>query len=48
MKGAIEMPSDVLGVLTIQLEDADEGWKLLLAKEMRAAGLAVDASRILD
>jgi len=48
MKGAIEMPSDVLGVLTIQLEDADEGWKLLLAKEMRAAGLAIDASRILD
>ncbi len=37
----VEIPSDYSGVLYIQL-DEQGGWRLALAKEMKAAGLAVD------
>lgn len=38
---AVEIPSDYSGVLYIQL-DEQGGWRLALAKEMKAAGLPVD------
>ncbi|MFC4212479.1 TIR domain-containing protein [Pedobacter lithocola] len=41
LKGAIETPSDYDGILYIQYDEAD-GWKLLLAKEMKNAGLSVN------
>lgn len=37
----VEIPSDYSGVLYIQLDDQG-GWRLALAKEMKAAGLPVD------
>jgi len=41
----VEIPSDYKGVLFISLDIAG-AWRLLLAKEMRAAGLPIDMNRI--
>ena len=41
----VERPSDVDGVLYIPLDPGDT-WRLLLAKEMKAAGLPVDLNRL--
>jgi len=46
-KGAVEIPSDLYGVIYTELDDAD-GWKLKLVREMKAAKLDVDISRILE
>jgi len=43
-KGDIEVPSDLLGLVYEPLDDSD-GWKLRLAKELRAAGFKVDLNR---
>lgn len=43
-KGDIEIPSDYSGVIYVRL-DGDGAWKLRLVKELRAAGLAVDANK---
>lgn len=40
-KGEIEMPSDFLGVLYIDIDSAG-AWRLTLAKELKVAGLKVD------
>ena len=45
LDGDLEMPSDYAGVLYIPL-DAAEGWKLTLAREMRAAGMSIDMNLI--
>jgi len=45
-KGSIEMPSDVLG-LVYEPMDRSEGWKLKLARELKAAGFDVDFNRAL-
>lgn len=45
-RGGLEMPSDYSGVLYIQLDDRG-AWRLQLAKELRAAGLAVDMNKAL-
>lgn len=44
-KGDVEIPSDLYGVIYTEL-DANEGWKLALVKELKAAGLAFDANRV--
>jgi predicted nucleotide-binding protein len=44
-KGDVEIPSDLYGVIYTNL-DADEGWKLKLAKEMKAAGLKFDGDKV--
>ena len=41
LEGDMEMPSDYDGVLYIPL-DVSEGWKLTLARELRAAGMTID------
>lgn len=41
-----EIPSDYSGVLYVKL-DADGGWRLQLAKELKAAGLPVDMNKAL-
>lgn len=41
VKGDIEMPSDFLGIVYEPFDDAD-GWKLRLAKELKAAGYRID------
>lgn len=45
-KGGIEMPSDVLG-LVYESMDSSEGWKVKLARELKAAGFQVDMNRAL-
>jgi predicted nucleotide-binding protein len=43
-KGSIALPSDILGVAYVPMDESG-GWKLLLAKELRAAGFDVDLNR---
>jgi len=43
-KDNVEIPSDYLGVVYTPLDDAG-GWRLKLAKEMKAAGLDVDLNK---
>jgi predicted nucleotide-binding protein len=45
-KGEIEMPSDVFG-LVYESMDSGEGWKLTLAKELKAAGFDADLNKAL-
>ena len=45
LEGDLEMPSDYAGVLYIPL-DATEGWKLTLARELRAVGMKIDMNRL--
>jgi predicted nucleotide-binding protein len=40
----VELPSDMGGVLYVELDES-EGWKVKLAREMRAAGLPVDMNK---
>jgi predicted nucleotide-binding protein len=40
-KGSIEIPSDYGGVVYVPMDDA-QGWHLLLAREIKAAGIEVD------
>ena len=40
----VEVPSDFHGVVYVPL-NASGAWKLLLAREMKAAGLDVDLNR---
>jgi predicted nucleotide-binding protein len=44
-KGAVEIPSDLYGVIYTDMDDG-EGWKLKLIKEFKAAKLEFDASRV--
>jgi predicted nucleotide-binding protein len=44
-KGDVEIPSDLYGVIYTDM-DASDGWKLKLVKELRAADLPVDISKI--
>lgn len=41
----VELPSDMQGVLYVEVDPAG-AWRMELAKEMRAAGLAVDLNRL--
>lgn len=43
-KGNVEMPSDFVGVLYIDI-DAAGAWRLTLAKELKVAGLKVDLNK---
>ena len=40
----VEVPSDYHGVLFIPIDDSQD-WRLLLAKEMKAAGLSIDLNK---
>jgi predicted nucleotide-binding protein len=40
-KGEMELPSDYNGVVYVRMDDGD-GWHMRIAREMKAAGLAVD------
>ena len=44
-KGDVEIPSDLYGVIYTNM-DADDGWKLKLAKELKAAGLKFDGDKV--
>jgi predicted nucleotide-binding protein len=47
VKGEVDIPSDFSGVAYTTLDDHG-AWKTKLAKEMRAAGLKVDADKVLN
>ena len=44
LKGDIERPSDSDGIIYIAL-DPNDGWKILLAKELKEAGLNIDLNK---
>jgi len=46
VKGDVEMPSDVIG-LVYERMDAADGWKMRVAKELNAAGFDVDLNKAL-
>jgi predicted nucleotide-binding protein len=43
-KGDVEMPSDIFG-LVYEPMDKNEGWKIRLARELKAAGFTIDLNR---
>jgi predicted nucleotide-binding protein len=45
VKGGVERPSDFDGVVYIDLDDHG-AWQMMLARELRAAGLAFDANKV--
>ena len=45
-KGNVEIPSDYDGVIYIPLDDAG-GWRMEIVKELKSAGIDVDANRAL-
>jgi predicted nucleotide-binding protein len=44
-KGAVEISSDLHGVIYTDMDAAD-GWKLKLAKELKAAGLKFEGDKV--
>lgn len=44
-KGEVEIPSDLYGVIYTDM-DASDGWKLKLARELKAAGLKFDGDKV--
>jgi len=40
-KGGVELPSDFDGIVYVSMDDP-QGWRLLLAREIKAAGIGVD------
>jgi len=47
VKDKIEIPSDYTGVMYIGVDNND-GWKMILSKEIKAAGLEIDLNKIFD
>jgi len=45
-KGILEFPSDYMGVIYVPLDESG-GWKLLLARELKAAGFSIDMNKVL-
>lgn len=45
-RGPLELPSDILGVGYVQLDDAGS-WRFSLAKELRAAGFPIDMNKVI-
>lgn len=46
LNAGVEKPSDIEGIAYLNYPDGN--WKVELAKEMHAAGITVDMSRLLD
>lgn len=45
VKGDVEIPSDYHGVIFVQL-DSNDGWRLKVAQELKAAGLTIDMNKV--
>ncbi len=45
VKGDVEIPNDISGVVYISMDDAG-AWKFAVAKEMKAAGYDIDMNLI--
>ena len=46
-RGDLELPSDISGVVHIELDSAS-GWQIYLARELRNAGVRIDLNRVLE
>lgn len=46
-KGGVELPSDILG-LVYESMDKNEGWKIRLARELKACGFEIDLNRAIE
>jgi predicted nucleotide-binding protein len=46
-KGAVEMPSDIFALIYEPM-DTGEGWKMRLAKELKAAGFTIDLNKAIS
>jgi predicted nucleotide-binding protein len=46
-KGGVEIFSDYNGVLFVPMDEND-GWKLKLAKELKAAGISIDLDKAIE
>jgi predicted nucleotide-binding protein len=46
-KGQVEIPSDLAGVIYTDFDHPGEGWKVKLARELTAARIKFDASKVL-
>lgn len=44
-RGDVELPSDMLGVVYVKLDEGG-GWKFLLAKELIASGFSIDMNKV--
>jgi predicted nucleotide-binding protein len=45
-KGEVELPSDIIGVVTTPM-DAGGAWKLALGRELKAAKIDVDMNKLI-
>ena len=45
LKGDVEIPSDYSGVVYVEMDDS-QGWQIRLLRELRNAGLQVDANKL--
>ncbi len=46
VKGDLELPSDISGVLYLMVNNSDN-WKFVLAKEIKSAGYSIDLNKVL-
>jgi predicted nucleotide-binding protein len=46
-KGNVEIPSDLFGIIYTDFDHPVEGWKVKLARELKAAGFKFDADKVL-
>lgn len=46
VKGAIETPNDISGVVFIQMDDSD-AWHIQIAKELKRSGYSIDMNKII-
>jgi predicted nucleotide-binding protein len=46
LRGEVEIPSDYQGVQYVAMDESD-AWHVKVAREMRAAGLAVDTTKLI-
>ena len=46
-KGNVEIPSDVHGIVWIEMDPA-HGWRISLARELRQAGIRINLNRVLE
>jgi predicted nucleotide-binding protein len=45
-KGNVEIPSDLFGVVYTEFDHPAEGWKVKLARELKAAGFELDEAKV--
>lgn len=46
VKGEVEIPSDWAGVINTHYDDLSQGWKLVLARELKQAGYNIDLNKM--